>query len=118
MSDISIFESIIKKVKIKDLTKKQKTEFVKNVETFNEDEIYTLYAIITMYNRQCDVDLHQDTQLTKHPYNGCTDNSSGVVFDLDDFPIKLKQILYKFMNIVISKNTAELELWKSAIQNN
>jgi hypothetical protein len=118
MSIASIFESISKKVKNKDLTKKQKTEFVSNVETFNGDEISTLYAIITMYKRQCDVDLGQDTTLHSHPYNGCSDNSSGVVFDLDDFPTKLKHILYKFMNIVISKNIDELQLWKSAIQNN
>jgi hypothetical protein len=118
MSNTSIFEIITGKVQSRDLTKKQKAEFVKNVGSFSHEEISILYALITIYKIQYEGDLNQlvDADSHKHPYNGQSDGSSGVVFDIDEFPIKLKHAIYKFMNIVVTKNTEELQLWTNAIR--
>ncbi len=97
------YDSMIKDVKNKDLTMKQKDEFITKVNKIDENGIELVYALIRIYEMQ-----HEENSGTfKLPYSGKYIEKNNIQFDFDQFPVKLKQILYKFINIHIKKMEEE-----------
>lgn len=85
----------------KDLTLAQKKNMIKIIESLNKDGIELLYVLICCfydkYDKSNDSLNKKDYQL-QEPYN-CKVINNDVYFDLDILPIRLKHILFKFVNI-------------------
>lgn len=93
MSNFPLYDNISKGVKNKDLTAKQKSDLVKRISSLNENGTRIIYALIKTYS------MHDSTKFSLLPYEGRRDDSSSITFDLEKFPNKLKQILYKFIDL-------------------
>lgn len=97
MSNFPIYDNLYKECKNKELTVKQKNEFISKIVNIDCEGAELIYALIRHY------ELNNDNLATyKLPYTGKYINNE-IVFDLDDLPYKLKQILYKFLNMYINK---------------
>jgi len=79
-----------------DLTIKQKDEFIKIVKNIDSDGQELLYALIRVYQ----LENSEDKSTFKIPYGGKY-IKNDIKFDFNDFPIKLKHMLYKFVQIHI-----------------
>lgn len=78
----------------KDLTATLKKNMIKKIESLDQDTIELIYALICHYQEQ-----FKETDNCILPYQGKYTNETDISFDLDLFPIKLKHILLKFINI-------------------
>jgi hypothetical protein len=97
------YDSMIKDIKNKDLTMKQKSEFITKIESIDEDGIELVYALIRIY----EIRHEENTGTIKLPYEGKYIDKSNIEFDLDLLPNKLKQLLFKFVNIHLKKMEEE-----------
>ena len=97
MSNFPLYENMNKDIKSKDLTKKQKKEFITLVKKIDNNGAELLYALIRVHELNTSKGLSGTYKL---PYSG-TYSGSDITFDLESFPSKLKQILYKFITIHI-----------------
>lgn len=97
MSNFPIYDNLYKECKNKDLSVKQKNDFISKISTIDTEGSELIYALIRFYELN-----HDNLQTYKLPYSGKYLNSD-MVFDLDEFPFKLKQIIFKFLNIHLQK---------------
>lgn len=89
-----LYESISKDVKNKDLTLKQKTELLRNIDNLDSNGNENMFALIRVFELEND---RENFKTFKLPYSGkYINNEKDIQFDLDSFPVKLKQILYAF----------------------
>lgn len=97
-ADFPLYNSLAKNINNKDLTIAQKKEFVSSMETFDTSGQELIYALIRVYQKEN----KDDTT-----YGGDVVTTDGdtkrITYDLDQFPNKLKQILYKFMKMHVKK---------------
>ena len=93
MITFPLYENMIKDVKTKDLNLKQKKELVTALKTIDETGAELCYMLIKVYEMKNDT-----PESLKLPYCGIGSDKE-VTFDLEKFPIKLKHILFKFVNI-------------------
>lgn len=97
MSTFPLYEQMSRDIKNKDLTKKQKKEFVtlvSKIDTHGAELMYVLIRIFEMNNSKM-------SGTYKLPYSGTYTSKNDITFDLESLPIKLKQLLFKFINIHI-----------------
>lgn len=105
MSGFPLYDNLIKDLPKKDLTVKQKTEFVTNINKIDEDGRELVYALIYYYYINNETK-HDDTN---PPYKGIsTENENqnqnrDITWNLANFPIKLRLLLYNFMSMHIKK---------------
>ena len=86
-----LYDNLEQDITEKDLLVKQKTELVKSVKTMSLNDMELFYALIRVYEKK-----HSDEELdTSIPFEGEKIDAS-IKFNLENFPNKLKQILYKF----------------------
>ena len=109
MSDFPLYTSLLTNLPDKDLTPKQKSEFIKKIEKMDLDGHELLYALIKTY---C-IENESNTPFTV-PYNGKF-VKNNVTFDLASFPLKLRQLLYKFSVIHVKKMKEDLQMSKGPI---
>ena len=93
MSNFPLYTSISTGIPNKDLTAKQKKDFIKKVDEMEVDGHELIYALIKTYY----IDNEQDSPFTI-PYGGKFVRDD-MTFNLADIPHKLRQILYKFVKI-------------------
>ena len=87
----------------RDLTFKQKKEFIKNITRLDSAGIELCYVLIRIY----DLEHEEQSSTFKLPYDGKYINSTDINFNLEELPPRLKQILYKFVQIHIHKMNEE-----------
>jgi len=102
MSKFPLYDSLSKNIKNKDLSFSQKRSFLRKIDKIDTHGHELVYALVRMYQIENGVD---NTSFTL-PYNGSFINND-IKFDLDKFPNKLKQILYKFLGIHLDKMKEE-----------
>lgn len=95
MTTLPLYDSIIKGVPTKELTVKQKNELICNIEKINSDGIELVYCLIVAYYTNNDGD-----EAIELPYES-TKKEKDITFTIDNFPKKLKQLIYKFLNMHI-----------------
>ena len=92
MSDkFPLYDLYTKKLSKRDLSKKQKDDFVSKVKELDQKGKELLFMLIKVY--------HIETTSTNDyylPYNG-KENRKNISFDLEEFPKELKQLLYRFV---------------------
>jgi hypothetical protein len=98
MSNFPIYETLIKEIKNCDLTVKQKNDFMNKIQKLDEVGTEVCYVLIRVFEIN-----HEDVSSTfKLPYNGKF-IESDISFDLEKLPIKLRQLLYKFVSMHCEK---------------
>ena len=111
MSNFPFYDSIMKDIKNKDLTLKQKNEFITNINKIDSDGAELIYALIRIFQLQ-----NEDNPLTCIlPYSGRFLKKNEMQFDLNEFPNKLKQLLYKFLTMHIKKMDEDINIEKLRI---
>jgi len=99
MSGYPFYDSFNNKIKDKDLTEKQKEDFQKKIMKIDDNGKELVYAIIRVH----DMINNNESSLFKMPYYGSFNSDNVLQFDLENFPLKLKQILYKFLKLHLKK---------------
>ena len=91
----------------KDLTIKQKTDFIKKIKQFDKEGYELMYALIRTY----EMENNNGIVTFNLPYNS-KQLKTGVKFELENLPIRLKHILYNFIQKHIIKMEEEKKLSK------
>jgi hypothetical protein len=93
MSKFPLYASLSVNLPNKDLTAAQKADIVKQISALDQDGQNLVYALIKSYF------LDKDTgDVLAIPYQGVF-NQGRLKFDLANFPIPLRQILFKFVSM-------------------
>ena len=101
MSKFPLYDNLSKDIANKDLSPSQKRSFIRKIKQIDDNGCELVYVLIRMYQIENDT----NTSFTV-PYNGIF-SKNDISFDLDQFPNKLKQLLYKFLKVHINKMNEE-----------
>lgn len=103
MTKFPLYDSLSKDISNKDLSVIQKRTFIKNVSSIDKNGCELIYALIKTFQ----IENKEENDINYSlPYKG-EYNNNDIVFDLDNFPIKLKQILFKFVIVHLQKMKEE-----------
>lgn len=102
MSKFPLYDSLTKDIQQGDLSVTQKRTFIKRIEKIDINGYELIYGLIRMFQIENN---EEDTSFTL-PYNG-TRVENNMYFDLNVLPIKLRQILFKFVSIHLNKMKEE-----------
>ena len=109
MSCFPLYDNLIKDLPKKDLSVKEKEEFIRNIKKVNIDGRELVYALILVYAEQNAKDIGS----TLIPYNGSKheeeSDSDTYTFSwvYTQFPIKLRHLLTRFVKIHLKKQKEE-----------
>tara|TARA_B110000238_G_C15979985_1_gene375545 strand:+ start:313 stop:657 length:345 start_codon:yes stop_codon:yes gene_type:complete len=102
MTDFPLYESLNKSLPKKDLTVKQKEDFIKKVGQIDGPGKELIYVLICNHIRKSSG--KEDSEM--FPYGGSMADNK-VDFDFSKFPIDLRQMLYKFVLMHIKNMDVE-----------
>lgn len=106
MSYFPLYDNLLQDLPTKELTQKQKDEFIKNISKIDTNGLELIYSLIHFYF----IRNEEYSSIVDVPYNGTKveneNDKYDVSWDIDNFPVKLKQLLYKFVSMHI-KNVCE-----------
>jgi len=94
MSSFPLYDSLIVDVSNDELKIEEKDDFMKMIKTFDTNGYELIYALIRVFQ----LENNEDKSTFKLPYGGKY-VKNDILFDLNEFPNKLKQLLYKFVKI-------------------
>ena len=99
MSNFPLYDSLNKDFPKKDLTVKEKEEFVSKIQDIDETGRDLVYALIQFYSIE-----NEKKKLSEDlPYKGnrlvMSKSKENLTWSFTDFPIKLRHILYKFIKM-------------------
>lgn len=93
MSEFPLYSSLSTDLPNKDLTGAQKADFVKKVDAMDQDGHELIYALIKTFY----IDKENNSPFIL-PYGGKF-VKNDMSYDLDNIPVELRQLLYKFSKI-------------------
>lgn len=99
MNSLDLYKSLILNLPKKDLTVANKKDFIEKISKMDKDGHLLVYSLIKNYfvnNNKA------DNSALLIPYNGIK-NDCKVEFNFLDFPIELRQLLYKFVVLHMKK---------------
>jgi len=112
MNNFPLYNNLSKDIPKKDLSVKEKQEFVNKIQNIDDIGRDLVYALIQFYI----IDNEAIEIFNKVPYKGIIDNTivgkSNITWSFTDFPVKLRHILYKF----IKMHTQNMEEEQSRIE--
>jgi hypothetical protein len=105
MSNFPLYDNLVKDIPKKDLTVKEKEEFINKVQNINTIGRDLIFALIQFYRIENEQEISEDL-----PYKGTREeaskNTENLTWSFTNFPVKLRHILYKFI-IVHMKSMVE-----------
>ena len=110
MASFPLYDSLNTKLPGKDTTVEQKKTLCKNISELDQNGRELVYALIK-YHEIVSIKKNSDEtpyggQCTKSTKKGCDD----MTWDMSEFPVKLRLILYKFVNLHKKKLNEEKEI--------
>ena len=104
MSGFPLYDNLSKDLSAKkDLTVKQKTDLIKNINLIDQDGQELVYALIYYY--YINNETINENNIT--PYKGKTQetpkNLQNITWNLGNFPIKLRVLLHNFLTMHMKK---------------
>jgi hypothetical protein len=93
MSEFPLYNSLKKGLPKKDLTVKQKEDFLSKVDIINTTGKELIYILICTHHNASS----PDSQEEMYPYGSDQTSSNEAEFDFAKFPLDLRQMLYKFV---------------------
>lgn len=111
MSKFPLYTFLSTDIKNKDLTLKQKDDFIKKITQIDAGGIELVYALI-LYHAYITKPADPESTPAKCdsdaiPYEGIKQENSDVEFNLEKLPIFLRQLLYKFLDVHLTKLTED-----------
>lgn len=106
-----LFDTIISETEDKDLTLVNKRLLIKKIEELDIEGMELIYALISHYN-----DKYKDGGNNLLPYEGKYINND-MTYDLECMPNRLKQLLFKFINMHKKRMDDELNLCIDKLHN-
>lgn len=106
MSQFPLYLTLISNLPEKDLTVIQKNDLIKKISTLDPDAHELIYALV-----KCFFIEHSKGNSLSLPYGGILIKDK-IEFNLLDFPNKLRQLLFKFVNIHKKKMDEDEKLGK------
>ena len=103
MSNLPLYEILFKETSNEDLTTKEKDEFMKIIKNIDQKGFEIVYALIRIFQ----LENNEDKSTFKIPYGGKF-VKDDLNFNLNDLPLQLKQILYKFLLLHIKTMKDEI----------
>jgi hypothetical protein len=103
MSNLPLYEILFKETTNEDLTTKEKDEFMKIIKNIDQKGFEIAYALIRIFQ----LENNEDKSTFKIPYGGKF-VKDDLNFNLNDLPLQLKQILYKFLVLHIKTMKEEI----------
>ena len=104
MSGFPLYDNLSKDLSAKkDLTVKQKTDLIKNINLIDQDGQELVYALIYFYY------INNETidETNIQPYKGKSQETASslqnITWNLGNFPIKLRVLLHNFLTMHIKK---------------
>ncbi len=88
-----LYTTLLANLPKKDLSVVQKNDFIRKVSTMDSEAHDLIYALIKCYFLE-----HDTTDTFAIPYDGQL-AKDRIEFSLMDFPVELRQLLYKFVTI-------------------
>jgi hypothetical protein len=98
MSNFPLYDQLSKDISQKELTIKQKDKFMILISDIDINGYELIYALIRVYQ----LEKTEESSSFKLPYEGKYVNKD-MMFDLNQLPTELKQILFKFLQIHTEK---------------
>jgi len=100
MSGFPLYDNLIKQLPKKDLTVKQKEEFIRNIYDIDSNGRELIYALIMVYQSQN----YPRDKPNSLPYDGShiqteTKAFHNVTWNYMNFPVKLRHLLFKFVGL-------------------
>lgn len=93
MDNFPLYDTLVGDLPGKDLTLKQKKDFTIKIETIDSQGAELVYTLIRAYQ----INELGDTPSPSLPFEGKMLNKNDLEFNISKFPIKLRQLLYKFL---------------------
>lgn len=106
MCDFPLYNTLLSEIKDKDLTATQKKDFLKKIEKIDQTGSELVYALIKYYYVK-----NEKNITTNNPYDGKM-VENNITYDINSFPYKLRQILYKFIQKHIKKLKEDKQMTK------
>ena len=116
MSGFPLYDNLSKDLSAKkDLTVKQKTDLIKNINLIDQDGQELVYALIYYYY----INNETNSESNIPPYKGKSQetlsNLQNITWNLGNFPIKLRVLLHNFLTMHIKKLAEDGKREESAI---
>lgn len=112
MTNFPLYNNLNKDIPKKDLTVSQKEELVFKLNSIDDTGRDLVYALIQFCNIENTNENQENTYSDQLPYNGIREevkkSRENLTWSLADLPIRLRHILYKFVNMH-SQTMKELE---------
>lgn len=102
MSNFPLYDSLIIDINSDELKIEEKDDFMKKIKTFDKNGYELIYALIRVFQ----LENNEDKSTFKLPYGGKY-VKNDILFDLNELPNKLKQLLYKFVKIHVESMKKE-----------
>jgi hypothetical protein len=102
MSKFPLYDRLSSNTPSRDLTMAQKMSFVKKIKKIDQNGYELMYALMRMYQ----LENEEENSSFIVPYNGVFQNND-IIFDINELPKKLRQILLKFLTVHIRKMKEE-----------
>ena len=99
MSNFPLFDSLNKEIPKKDLTIKEKEEFVSKIQDIDATGRDLIYALIQFYHMGNGKEKLSDELPYKGKRFSLCKGKEDLSWSFTDFPIPLRHILYKFIKI-------------------
>ena len=103
MINLPLYDTLIKDLPEEEITIKQKDKFMKLIKDIDEYGSELIYVLIRLYQ----LENSDDKSTFKLPYGGKF-VKDDLNFNLNDLPLQLKQILYKFLLLHIKTMKEEI----------
>ena len=115
MNSFPLFDSLNKEIPKKDLTMKEKEEFVNKIQEIDDAGIDLVYALIQIYHIRNEKDkLSEELPYKGKRYCVCK-GKEDLSWTFTDFPITLRHILHKFIKMHMQSMEEEKERQKKIL---
>ena len=95
MNQFPLYDSLKQYSSKKDLTIKEKTDFIQKVDQLDDEGYGLMYALIKCYQLEHEKDSYI-------PYKAVV-NKEHIDFNMNELPNPLKRMLYKFLSLHLEK---------------
>lgn len=103
-----LYANLSKDIPKKDLTAKQKQEFIDKINSIDDNGRDLIYVLIRFYANEHSNDNNADKLPYECVQENCKKKLSKLTWNFSDFPQDLRHILYKFLKIHIQTRQEDI----------
>lgn len=104
MNSFPLYDNLKKNISKKELTDRQKTEFIKKFSMIDDNGQELIYVLIQFFSIK-----NSENFNNKLPYKGKIIDDNDILWNINNLPCKLQKILYKFLNMHLKKMKEDIK---------